>query len=143
MKYCVTFIVVICLLLSCKPTNKVVNASPETPKKASDTVRIANEETEYEVIIIDPGFNTFLYSQARPRGFYSEVFLEQRNVIYVNEWNIRARQPMQYDSDLYLMQIDYDPNIHYGYEVNYLLYNYFVYFQLKYKQRLGGFVPRI
>lgn len=133
----------ICLLLSCKPTNKVVNASSETPTKVSDTVRIANEETEYEVIIIDPGFNTFLYSQARPRGFYSEVFLEQRNVIYVNEWNIRARQPMQYDSDLYLMQIDYDPNIHYGYEVNYLLYNYFVYFQLKYKQRLGGFVPRI
>lgn len=120
-----------------------MNTSSEVPAKASDTVRIANEETEYEVIIIDPGFNTFLYSQARPRGFYSEVFLEQRNVIYVNEWNIRARQPLQYDSDLYLMQIDYDPNIHYGYEVNYLLYNYFVYFQLKYKQRLGGFVPRI
>ncbi|MBN8642192.1 MAG: hypothetical protein J0L86_10310 [Flavobacteriales bacterium] len=143
MKYCVSFIVLICLLLSCKPTNKVVSTSSEAPTKVSDTVRIANEETEYEVIIIDPGFNTFLYSQARPRGFYSELFLEQRNVIYVNEWNMRARQPLQYDSDLYLMQIDYDPNIHYGYEVNYLLYNYFVYFQLKYKQRLGGFVPRI
>jgi Family of unknown function (DUF6146) len=143
MKHSVAFTLIICLLLSCKPTNKVVNAASEIPTKVSDTVRIANEETEYEIIIIDPGFNTFLYSQARPRGFYSELFLEQRNQIYVIEWNIRARQPLQYDSDLYLMQIDYDPNIHYGYEVNYLLYNYFVYFQLKYKQRLGGFVPRI
>jgi len=143
MKYSIAIAIVICLLLSCKPTNKVVSTSSEAPIKVSDTVRIANEETEYEVIIIDPGFNTFLYSQARPRGFYSELFLEQRNQIFVNEWNIRARQPLQYDSDLYLMQIDYDPNIHYGYEVNYLLYNYFVYFQLKYKQRLGGFVPRI
>lgn len=129
--------------MSCKPTNKVVNAAPETPTKVSDTVRIANEEEEYEVIIIDPGFNTFLYSQARPRGFYSEVFLEQRNQVYVYEWNMRARQPMHFGSDLYMMQIDYDPNIDYGYEVNYLLYNYFVYFQLKYNQRLGGFVPRI
>ncbi|MGJ8739147.1 MAG: DUF6146 family protein, partial [Zobellia laminariae] len=30
-----------------------------------------------------------------------------------------------------------------GYEVNYKLYNYFIYFQRKYNQRLGPFVPRI
>ena len=143
MKYGIVFIAIIFLLLSCRPTNKVVNTTSETPTKVSDTVRIANEEEEYEVIIIDPGFNSFLYGQARPRGFYSEVFLEQRNQIYVNEWNMRARQPMQYGSDLFMMQIDYDSNIHYGYEVNYLLYNYFIYFQLKNKLRLGGFAPRI
>lgn len=143
MKYSIVITIVICLLLSCKPANKVVSATSETPTKVSDTVRIANEEEEYEVIIIDPGFNTFLYGQARPRGYYSETFLEQRNQIYVNEWNMRARQPLQFGSDLYEMQIDYNPNIHYGYEVNYLLYNYFIYFQLKYKQQLAGFVPRI
>lgn len=143
MKYSIAFIVVICLLLSCKPTHKVVNTSSETSTKVSDTVRIANEEEEYEVIIIDPGFNTFLYGQARPRGYYTESFMEQRNMLFVNEWNIRARQPLRYDSSLYEMQIDYDPNIHYGYEVNYLMYNYFIYFQLKYKQQLAGFVPRI
>jgi Family of unknown function (DUF6146) len=143
MKYSIAFIIVICLLLSCKPTHKGVNTSSETPPKVSDTVRIANEEEEYEVIIIDPGFNTFLYGQARPRGYYTESFMEQRNMLFVNEWNIRARQPLRYDSSLYEMQIDYDPNIRYGYEVNYLMYNYFIYFQLKYKQQLAGFVPRI
>ena len=44
---------------------------------------------------------------------------------------------------LYEMQIDYQNNINYGYEVNYILYNYFVYFQQKYKQKLGGFEPRL
>lgn len=143
MKYCISFFVVICLLLSCKPTNKVVSTSSETPKKVSDTVRIANEEEEYEVIIIDPGFNSFLFGQAQPRGFYSEGFLKQRNQLLVMEWNNRVRQPLIHNSNLYLFPIDYDPEIDYGYEVNYLLYNYFVYFQLKHKQQLTGFVPRI
>ncbi len=41
------------------------------------------------------------------------------------------------------LQIDYQQGIDYGYEVNYVLYNYFIYFQLTYNQRLGPFVPRI
>ncbi len=143
MKYFFTFIIIVSLLLSCKTTNKMVTDSSEIPSKVSDTVRIANEETEYEVIIIDPGFTSFLYGQAQPRGYYTETFLKQRNQIYVVEWNNRVRQPLAYSSNLYLFPIDYDNNIDYGYEVNYLLYNYFIYFQLKHKQRLAGFVPRI
>jgi hypothetical protein len=61
----------------------------------------------------------------------------------VQAWNDRVLQPFAYNPNLYEMQIDYQPNIDYGYEVNYKLYNYFVYFQLTYKQRLAGFVPRI
>jgi hypothetical protein len=41
------------------------------------------------------------------------------------------------------MTINYETNINYGYEVNYMLYNYLVYFQLKNNQKLGGFSPRI
>lgn len=115
--------------------------TPDTPK-ASDVVRIANDSLEYEVLIIDSGFNSWLIGNARPRGFYSETYLENKNQIYVNEWNNRALQPQRYNSDLYEMQINYDPNIHYGYEVNYLIYNYMVYFQIKNRQQLAGFVPR-
>ena len=114
--------------------------TPDTPK-ASDVVRIANDSLEYEVLIIDSGFNSWLIGNARPRGFYSETYLENKNQIYVNEWNNRALQPQRYNSDLYEMQINYDPNIHYGYEVNYLIYNYMVYFQIKNRQQLAGFVP--
>lgn len=94
------------------------------------------------MIIIDGGFTSWLNGQSKPRGYYTESYLENRNKIYVNEWNNRARQPQRFDPNLYEMQINYDSNIHYGYEVNYLIYNYMIYFQITYKQQLSGFVPR-
>lgn len=108
-----------------------------------DTVRIANEETAYEIIIIDPGFYTWLNSIARPEGYYSQSFLENRNILMVMEWNRRVLQPSIFNPNLYELQINYENNINYGYEVNYKLYNYFIYFQRKYNQRLGPFLPRI
>ena len=108
-----------------------------------DTIEISSDKTEYEIIIIEPGFNFWLQSVARPEGYYSQSFLEARNQIWVINWNQRVLQPQQFNPNLYELQIDYRPNIDYGYEVNYKLYNYFVYFQRKYKQRLGTFMPRI
>ncbi|MGC4039419.1 MAG: DUF6146 family protein [Flavobacterium sp.] len=135
-------IVLVLLLASCH-FDKNITTKAKTPDKAKadDIVRIANDSLEYEVIIIDPGFSSWLATQARPRGFYSELFLESRNQLYVNEWNLRALQPQRYGG-LYEMQINYDQNIHYGYEVNYLIYNYMTYFQIKNRQQLAGFVPR-
>ena len=112
-------------------------------QKVGDTVEISSDSTEYEIIIIEPGFNFWLQSIARPEGYYSQSFLENRNQIYVINYNQRVLQPMRYSPSLYEWQIDYNPNIDYGYEVNYKLYNYFIYFQRKYNQRLGPFVPRI
>ncbi len=123
--------------------DKNIATKAKTPDKAKadDVVRIANDSLEYEVIIIDSGFNRWLMTQAKPRGFYSETYLENKNQIYVNEWNSRALQPQRYNG-LYEMQINYDPNIRYGYEVNYLIYNYMVYFQLANRQQFAGFAPR-
>ncbi|MDG1573005.1 DUF6146 family protein [Robiginitalea sp. M366] len=112
-------------------------------RQTPDSVRIADAESQYEIVIIDPGFYNWLVSVAKPEGYYSQTFLETRNAIYVTNWNQRALLPRQYDSSLYVWPIDYDPKINYGYEVNYKLYNYFIYFQRKYNQRLGPFLPRI
>lgn len=108
-----------------------------------DTIEIANEETEYQIIIIEPGFNIWLQSIARPEGYYSQSFMENRNQLMVMEWNRRVLLPTRFDTNLYELQIDYQQGIDYGYEVNYKLYNYFIYFQRKYRQRLGPFLPRI
>ncbi len=141
MKRLISCVCIVIALSACNPTSKPVAVS--TPENSvSDTVKIANEELEYEIVITDPGFNSFLYGQAMPRGYYSETYLEDRNEILVREWNNRVRQPQRFNPELFLMEIDYDPSIHYGYEVNYLLYNYFQYFQLRYKIQLSGFVPR-
>ncbi|MGJ8593586.1 MAG: DUF6146 family protein [Aquaticitalea sp.] len=111
--------------------------------KEQDTVRITNDDIEYEIIIIEPGFNFWLASTARPEGYYSQEYMESRNRQYVTEWNIRVLQPQRFSPQLYEMRIDYDYGVDYGYEVNYKLYNYFIYFQLTYNQRLAGYVPRI
>jgi hypothetical protein len=107
----------------------------------NDTVRIANDSLEYEVIIIDPGFNSWLASRAFPRGYHSQSYMENKNQIYISEWNNRAMQPQRYSSNLYEMTINYDSFINYGYEVNYLIYNYMIYFQNTFKQSLYGYVP--
>jgi hypothetical protein len=120
------------------PSTKTSTSEEEYKATESDTVRIVNEEVEYEVIIIEPGFNTWLASRARPREFYTKSFLETRNIRYVTEWNSRVLQPQRYNPNLYEIQINYLNGIDYGYEVNYLMYNYFIYFQNTYKQNLLG-----
>lgn len=126
---------------SCKTQNNFSGEKVADNTKVNDTLRIANDSLEYEVIIIDPGFNSWLASRARPRGYYGLPYLENKNQMWVTTWNSRVFNPQQY-GELYQMRIDYDPTIDYGYEVNYLLYNYLVYFQHTNNQRLGGVVPQ-
>ena len=140
-------LIIFALLLSCTAQKEALDISNEEQAVFNSNdeheVEIADDDTEYEIIIIEPGFYTWLNSIARPEGYYSQSFLENRNAIMVMNWNQRVMQPLQYNPNLYEMQINYDQNIDYGYEVNYKLYNYFIYFQRKYKQRLGPFIPRI
>jgi len=133
----------ILLCLSCGTANNVSETPDLQNIPEEDIVRIANDDIEYEIIIIEPGFNAWLQSIARPEGYYSQNYMETRNIQWVLEWNRRVLQPFQFDPNLYQLQIDYQPQIDYGYEVNYKLFNYLVYFQMTYKQRLGGFMPRI
>ena len=129
---------------SCNSPKKNVDANyNKEHQQQGDTVRIVNEESDYEIIIIESGFNNWMRGRVRPRGYYSQQFLENRNLVYVTEWNNRVLNNQPYGSQLYLWQIDYNPQIDYGYEVNYLLYYYFIYFQRTYDQRLAGWVPRI
>ena len=142
MKYYIFILLtVLGIVISCNTSKNFT--SNDKPKLESDTVRITNDEIEYEVIIIDAGFTSWFNSNAKPRNYYSQNYLEARNRVWVLEWNRRAIIPSQYNSNLYEMQINYDSFTDYGYEVNYMIYNYLVYFQLKYNQKLGGFMPRI
>jgi hypothetical protein len=143
MKLSLKIIVLAFIILSCGTSTKMVNNDASNTSIEQDTVRIANDALEYEIIIIEPGFNSWLQSRARPEGYYSQPYLESRNRLYVQSWNQRVMQPFNYNPNLYEMQIDYNSNTNYGYDVNYKLYNYFIYFQITYKQQLTGFIPRI
>ena len=143
MKTAATLIFLGLFIISCNSTKSTRRAASNANTVAQDTIRIANDSLEYEILIIEPGFNSWLASTAKPEGYYSKEYMESRNRIYVMEWNQRVLQPQRFNSNLYELQIDYQPTIDYGYEVNYKLYNYFIFFQLTYNQRLGPFMPRI
>lgn len=107
-------------------------------------VVIANDSLAYEITILDLGFNLFLNSVAHPKGYYSQQYLETRNQIFSTTWNIRATNPMQFNANIYENIIDYEPTINYGYHVNYMLFNYFMFAQQKYNINLGaGYSGRI
>lgn len=110
----------------------------KSPDAKYDTIEIVNESLEYKIIILEVGFNAWLTTQ-RPRGFYSQTYLENRNRFYVTEYNSRHNEPQRYNPDVYPFRIDYFSDVDYGYEVNYLLYNYFLFFQQRYDQNLGYF----
>ena len=124
------------LIISCHAPKKTVTTSDN---QKEEPVRIANDSLEYEIIIIDIGFNFYLESIAKPMSYYSQSFLETRNRIYVTEWNNRARNLTRYNANIYENVIDYQLHIDYGMEVNYKLYQYFQFAQKKYKIRLGSF----
>jgi hypothetical protein len=130
------YFLVIATVIACSSAVKTTVPNLDKTVTKNDTVKIANDSLEYEVIIIDPGFNTWLASRAKPRNYYGLTMMEARNYWFISEYNRRVLDPYRYSPDLYEMRIDYDPNIHYGYEVNYLLYNYFLYFQQQYRQKL-------
>ena len=140
MKKFLYLVIIASLLVSCNSNKKF--STENTEKLTSDTIHISNPDLEYDVIIIDAGFTSWFNSYAKPKNYYSQSYLEARNRTWVMEWYSRVSHPMLYGI-MYDMSIDYDNTTNYGYHVNYMIYNYLVYFQLTKKQQLGGFSTRI
>ena len=62
-----TVLFLICCCSQTKPLVAKVNSETTNQK---DTIRIANDSLQYEIIIIEPGFNAWLTTQ-KPRNYYS------------------------------------------------------------------------
>jgi hypothetical protein len=114
------FIVVILLLLTACAVNKKLSK-----------VDIKNQGTElkdsveYELIIFDPGFESWFLTHSKPIWYHSVEYYENWNKQYVIAWNskaISARTSKYFEST-----IDYDPFIHYGLGLNHKLFYYFMY----------------
>lgn len=136
MRTTIIILFLLTIIFSCNSSKSVKEAAIETDTEAvTDTIKIQNEELEYDIIILEVGFEAWLATQ-KPRWYYTESLLENRNKYYVLEWNRRAGFPSQFDPLLYNQSINYQFNKDYGKEVNYLLFMYFEFFQQKYNQRL-------
>lgn len=104
-------------------------------QEKADTIvlDLKNDSTEYQLIIIDVGFESWLASQ-KPISYYSNQYYSNWNMRYVVEWNNfynTGKYPDYVES-----YIDYRPNIDYGIDLNYKLYWYFQFFENKNKIKL-------
>ena len=102
---------------------------------AGQRVEVLDQDSlEYQLIILDAKFETFLAMQPSAE-FYSQAYYEGWNRQYVTEWNIRHSNPIRYGG-FYQTEINYNPNIDYGLDLNYRLYNYFRFIEKEYGIRL-------
>ncbi|NBC58259.1 MAG: hypothetical protein GVY05_08260, partial [Bacteroidetes bacterium] len=65
------------LIIGCNATQKSQQFKADKTQEY-DTIEIANDSLEYKIIIFEIGFNSWLATQ-RPRGYYSQNYLENRN----------------------------------------------------------------
>jgi hypothetical protein len=100
-------------------------------KMKADTLSV--DSLEYKLIVLDPGFDAFLATQPSI-NFYSKEYYEQKNRLYVTEWN--QRYISSKNSGLYENYIDYNSGTDYGLDLNFKLYYYFKYFEESNKVRL-------
>ena len=49
------------------------------------------DEEKHEIMILDPAFQTWFVTYAKPVGYYSLRFYETHNARYVTAWNQKAR----------------------------------------------------
>ncbi len=106
----------------------------DNPKKVEINPK---DSIEYEIIIFDAKFDTYLASIAKPKGFYSNSYYKSWNIRYVQVWNERHLDPLKF-GDFYESYIDYDALTDYGLDLNYKLYNYFRFVEDEYGINLIG-----
>ncbi len=108
----------------------------ESLLQKKDVIHITDHH-HFDITFYEVGFNKWLAKQ-KPMDRYYESSLEIENLQYADEWNRRVANPDLYDHSLYSQKIDYriNPKKRYGLEMNYLLYQYFRFFEIVHEQLL-------
>lgn len=97
-----------------------------------DTLRLEstspenNDSIQYELIILDPGFESWFIKTHKSEHFYSQGYLENWNLQLVTQWNasIGMGARGRCNPEVY---IHYDMSVDYGKTINHRLFYYFRY----------------
>ena len=84
-----------------------------------------DDSLSYELIVLDPGFDSWYAIHGVPSKYRSQSYYEGWNQRYVNAWNYQ-HMGNRY-AQLIEGNIDYQSNIDYGFELNHKLFYYFMY----------------
>jgi len=130
------------LFLSSCGSHNAKNSTDPTKYTTLKLDKVSSDSTEYDIIITDAGYDSFLATQ-KPMDFYSQRYYENWNRYYVIDWNNKVRNSAYHSikyQNIFDMYIDYDPSTDYGMEVNYKLYYYFRFVEERYGVRFN--IPR-
>ena len=116
------FVLLAGVLVACQPTQQMV--APDEAGIEISSATAEEDSIEYELVVFDTGFDTFLATQPYPKWYYSNDYYRNWNIQYSIEWNIRYQNPWRYGS-FYETDIPYDTSVDYGVDFNYQLYQYF------------------
>jgi len=94
--------------------------------KDSVAVEVA-DSTTYEILVFDVGFENWLATNSRPKWYYENDFYRTKNHQYTVTWNNLVRQAMYRPPFEY--EIEFDPKVDYGLDVNWKLYWYYKYLE--------------
>ena len=112
----IVFLGALCLS-ACVTSNSVL-----VPRD-KNLVDLTEDQEEYELQVLDPGFETWFMTVWSPANDRSLSYYTLWNSRYVVEWNYKATQPGT--SRFFNNMIAYDPSVNYGIEVERKLYYYF------------------
>ena len=116
MKY-LFFILFVFSLAACA-TQQNVQIKELDPEEEKDSVT-------YELIVLDPGFESWFISNSKPDWYHSQNYYESWNQRYVQAWNYHSFGTRY--SQLLEGNINYDSQEDYGLEINHKLFYYFQY----------------
>lgn len=130
-------LIVFVVFASCSGSRKL----PKVDIKNTDSQ--ATDSVEYELIVFDPGFESWYLSYSKPSWYHSQNYYESWNRQYVSEWNHKAMSSRY--SRFFETTIDYDLYTDYGLELNHRLFYYFQYVEkvLKIDILSAGISPHV
>jgi hypothetical protein len=89
-------LILLTTLLSCSSVKNDAQTENLDSSMTNDTIRIANDTLEVIIIMIQGlvlGLRQDLY-----RNYHSQSYLENKNILWVGEWNRRVLQPFSLQS---------------------------------------------
>ena len=122
-KECVMKKLISVLLLALIGSACATFQDPVMIKDKNLTTARDDEQETHELIVLDPGFETWFLTNWSPAKDRTLAYYDGWNDRYVSAWNYKASNARY--ADFFYSTIDYDPGENYGLEVSRKLYYYF------------------
>ena len=123
MKYLIIMLIALFFASCATQHNIEIKQDKNVGEAAIDTT--TTDSTSYELVVLDPGFDSWYATNSKPEWYHSQDYYEYWNRRYVDAWNYDYRAGVH--SRILNTYIDYDPDVDYGMALNHKLFYYFQY----------------